>query len=80
MTSVKTRNIPSRAYDEAKISIFLKFLFQKGNITMERIMNTLPDQDLMCAQMAVSFTLSNPPADEVTSYSSKIDQTMIFRW
>ena len=32
---------------------------------MEHIMNTLPDQDLMCAQMAVSFTLSNPPADEV---------------
>ena len=40
---------------------------------MERIMNTLPDQDLMCAQMAVSFTLSNPPADEVTSYASKND-------
>ena len=32
-------------------------------------MNTLPDQDLMCAQMAVSFTLSNPPADEVRVYS-----------
>ena len=32
---------------------------------METIMNTLPDQDLMCAQMAVSFTLSMPPADEV---------------
>ena len=32
---------------------------------MEHVMNTLPDQDLMCAQMAVSFTLSNPPADEV---------------
>ena len=29
-------------------------------------MNTLPDQDLMCAQMAVSFTLSMPPADEVS--------------
>ena len=38
---------------------------QKGNITMETVMNTLPDQDLMCAQMAVSFTLSMPPADEV---------------
>ena len=32
---------------------------------MERIMSTLPDQDLMCAQMAVSHTLSTPPADEV---------------
>ena len=34
---------------------------------MEHVMNTLPDQDMMCAQMAVSFTLSNPPADEVSS-------------
>ena len=32
---------------------------------METVMNTLPDQDLMCAQMAVSFTLSMIPADEV---------------
>ena len=45
---------------------------------MERIMNTLPDQDLMCAQMAVSFTLSNPPADEVMSYASKNDHWCIF--
>ena len=47
---------------------------------MERIMNTLPDQDLMCAQMAVSYTLSNPPADEVTSHASKTDQTILMRW
>ena len=46
---------------------------------MERIMNTLPDQDLMCAQMAVSFTLSNPPADEVTSYASKNDHSILMR-
>lgn len=32
-------------------------------------MNTLPDQDLMCAQMAVSHTLSTPPADEVINQS-----------
>jgi len=37
----------------------------KEKVSMEDIMNTLPDQDLMCAQMAVSHTLSTPPADEV---------------
>ena len=38
---------------------------KREDITMDRIMNTLPVQDLMSGQIAASYLLSTLPEDEV---------------
>lgn len=38
---------------------------EKGSVSMDRIMDTLPDQDTMCVQMTAAYALSWYPTDEV---------------
>ena len=41
---------------------------KKEEISMERIMDTLPVQDLMSSQIAVTAILSSLPVDEVIEF------------